>query len=69
MKTECFCDEGFLDNADGTKRRTGLNAHDCAYVAARNALIPEAEVLAADGGVLTFMRAMDELARRRIYNG
>lgn len=67
----CQCSEGFIDVLDETgrkigQRRTGIKAHDCDYILARNALIPEAERIST-AYKDPFGKAMDRLAKERIF--
>lgn len=67
----CQCSEGFIVALDGIgrkigERRTGIKAHDCEYIAARNALIPEAERFAA-AYKEPFGKTMERLVRERIF--
>lgn len=46
-ENQCKCKEGFIEKLNNknkvvSRRRTGI-PHDCAYIAARNSLIEEAE--------------------------
>ena len=71
----CACAEGILSLPDGSQRRLP-GRHDCAYIKARNALIPEA-VTAANLGTkpkedrvawsVRFCAAMDQLVKERIH--
>lgn len=45
MEKHCDCKEGKFIK-DGHKIVTGLNVHDCQYIAQRNSLIPKAAELA-----------------------
>ena len=71
--TQCQCLEGMALDRDGARRP--VSGHDCGYVAARNALIPEAALIARRKTLgqsefqwtAAFSAAMDELARERIY--
>lgn len=71
----CNCSEGFVSDGKTPegKRRLGT-PHDCSYISARNALMPEAHriarIIAREGGLevtAAFSYCMDMLALRRIY--
>ncbi len=76
----CSCSEGFIEGRavdTGVRARVRTPGHDCAYVAARNALIPVAEARAnarwpddrmvgyAARWTGTFVREMQLLAREK----
>ena len=72
----CNCAEGFVEVYRGgvRERRRIAAPHDCAYIAARNALTPEATQIAnrqASSGLglwsTLFSVAMERLVRERIF--
>lgn len=70
-RMDCKHSERYLVDARGYRTGIEVNAHDCDYVDARNALIPAAERAATETGAARtshewsrqFVAAMDRLAR------
>ena len=70
-RRDCNHDEQYLLNACGNRDGREVNAHDCDYVDARNALIPAAMRAASETGALRnshelsrqFVAAMERLVR------